>query len=298
MTGSKWFYPKGELAAGPWDVVVDQSIAGWEHSGLRVATIAAGESLALDEPGIERLIVPLAGSFAVDHADATTKLEGRSSVFAGPTDVLYASSGVAVTISGEGRVAIAEAPTDVVHPVQYIAKADVPVELRGSGKCSRQVHNFGLPGVLEASKLIVCELITPSENWSTYPAHKHDQNVPGHESALEEIYYFEAQVTRDAKAPDNAEPFAMFSTYSSPAGEIEINASVKDGDVVLVPFGYHGPLVAAPGYDNYYFNVMAGPDPDRAWHINDDPNQAWVREYWEQQPMDPRLPYTDSLKGS
>src|SRR5699024_10957747 len=75
--------------------------------------------------------------------------------------------------------------------------------------------------------------------------------------------------------------FGMFSTYCSPAGDIDINAMVYTGDVALVPYGYHGPAVAAPGYDLYYLNVMAGPDPERIWLINDDPAHAWVRKQWK-----------------
>jgi 5-deoxy-glucuronate isomerase len=84
----------------------------------------------------------------------------------------------------------------------------------------------------------------------------------------------------------------MFSTYSSPAGQIEIDSQVKTGDVALVPYGYHGPAVAAPGYDMYYLNVMAGPDPERTWLISDDPAHGWVRETWEGQQLDSRLPFT------
>ncbi len=86
-------------------------------------------------------------------------------------------------------------------------------------------------------------------------------------------------------------PFGMFSTYSSPAGAIDINAMVQSGDVALVPYGYHGPAVAAPGYDLYYLNVMAGPGVERAWLISDDPHHAWVRQAWTAEDIDPRLPY-------
>ena len=89
----------------------------------------------------------------------------------------------------------------------------------------------------------------------------------------------------------------MFSTYSSPAGDIDINAMVRTGDIALVPYGFHGPAVAAPGYDLYYLNVMAGPDPDRAWHITDDPAHAWVRDSWQGQEFDDRLPYRDDAGG-
>ncbi len=51
-------------------------------------------------------------------------------------------------------------------------------------------------------------------------------------------------------------------------------AEVRTGDVVLVPHGWHGPAIAAPGADLYYLNVMAGPGAERAWLICDDPAHA------------------------
>ena len=68
---------------------------------------------------------------------------------------------------------------------------------------------------------------------------------------------------------------------------------MRTGDVVLVPHGYHGPSVAAPGYHMYYLNVMAGPGVERAWKIVDDPEHAWLRGTWDDQPVDPRLPLHD-----
>jgi 5-deoxy-glucuronate isomerase len=67
---------------------------------------------------------------------------------------------------------------------------------------------------------------------------------------------------------------------------------VRSGDVVLVPYGWHGPSMAAPGYDMYYLNVMAGPGEERAWRFCDDPAHAWVRATWTDQAVDPRLPMT------
>jgi 5-deoxy-glucuronate isomerase len=56
--------------------------------------------------------------------------------------------------------------------------------------------------------------------------------------------------------------------------------------------------MAAPGYDLYYLNVMAGPAPERAWRFCDDPAHAWVRGTWEGQAIDPRLPMTSSGGGT
>ncbi len=286
---SDWFHPRGALSDGPWETVVGAGLPGWQHTGSRIAVLDGG-AVRLEAGPVERMVVPLAGSFTVETLDRTVGLDGRESVFDGPTDVLFVGIGTEMTITGAGRVAVAEAPATEPLPTALIRREDVPVEIRGAGRSTRQVHNFGTPGALAAQKLIVCEVITPAENWSSFPPHKHDVTTET-ESRLEEIYYFEVATGRGVTAPASADPFGMFATYSSPKGPIDITALVRTGDVALVPFGYHGPAVAAPGYDLYYLNVMAGPEPARAWKISDDPAHAWIRDTWQQQPADPRLPY-------
>ena len=49
-----------------------------------------------------------------------------------------------------------------------------------------------------------------------------------------------------------------------------------DGDVVLVPRGYHM-VGAPPGYECYYLNVMAG--PTRLWHFTVDPDHVWLMDW-------------------
>lgn len=301
MNEQRWFHRRGELRRDGWESVVDATTPGWQHTGIRVADLGDGDHLVLDGIAVERIIVPLAGSFTVTHhhhpGEWESRLHGRPSVFAGPTDVLYLPAGTTAEIRGRGRVAVTEAPTSERRAWRYIAASETPVELRGKGSSSREVHNFGTPQALDAARLIVCEVITPAENWSSYPPHKHDEHIPGHESRLEEIYYFESAPAQGAAASADADAaFGMFSTYASSAGEIDINAMVRTGDIALVPYGYHGPAAAAPGYDLYYLNVMAGPDPDRAWLISDDPAHAWVRESWDGQELDPRLPFNDDSR--
>ena len=302
MSEQSWFYPRGALAREEWESVVDDSIPGWTHAWLRVRALQAGVPVNLEACDRERMFVPLQGGAILRWASATGEgeltLRGRTSVFDGPTDVAFIGSHTSVEVEGAGRLAIAEAVATSERPVAYLPREDVPVEIRGAGRSTRQVHNFGVPGALDADSLIVCEVITPSENWSSYPAHKHDELIPGVESKLEEIYYFEADVSSVPAAlgaagasVDGAEPFGMFAAYSSPQGEIAINALVHTGDIALVPHGYHGPAAAAPGYDLYYLNVMAGPAAEREWRITDDPHQSWVRDLWAGQPADPRLPY-------
>ena len=294
-----WFFKKGELSQDGWDVLVDSSIEGWQHTGLKIGTLLGGHSFHIPADGVERIIFPLEGSgITVEYREAGQSgfqsqfLNGRESVFHGTADLIYVSVDTEIKISGDGRVAIGEAPAKNPKPVRYIKASEVPVFVRGAGRESRQVHNFGVPETLDADRFIVVEVIVPAGNWSGVPAHKHDTYVPGVESNLEEIYYFETAVSRTVTAPVNADPVGYLRGYASDDRAYDVLEEVRSGDVGLVPWGWHGPVSAAPGADLYFFNVMAGPDPDRSWNITDDPNHAWVRETWHHQDPDPRLPYT------
>jgi 5-deoxy-glucuronate isomerase len=293
---NEYLFPRGTLSRDGWESIVDDTVPGSKHTQLQVREMH-GESVDLSSGAIERLVVPLAGAFRIRHSGGEVNLEGRETVFEGPTDVFFSGADEALAISGTGRIAVAAAPTNTRKPSRHIGKSEVPVELRGTGSSTRQVHNFGTPETLDTTALIVCEVITPAGNWSSYPGHKHDEAIPGVETELEEIYYFEAAVTRGVDGPEHTDPFGSFSTYSSSAGEIETRALVKTGDIAMVPYGYHGPAAAAPDYDLYYLNVMAGPGPERAWRFTDDPRQTWVRTRWKGLSSDPRLPYRSPNQG-
>jgi 5-deoxy-glucuronate isomerase len=183
-----------------------------------------------------------------------------------------------------GRFALPSAVCERRLPFRHQGADRVPVELRGAGAASRQVNNFCTPEAFEADALIACEVLTPAGNWSSYPPHKHDEDRLGEESVLEEIYYFEVA---DGPAGPGLGYHRVYGTADRP---IDVTAEVRTGDVVLVPHGWHGPSMAAPGYHLYYLNVMAGPSADRAWLICDDPAHTWVRDTWADQDPDPRLP--------
>ena len=278
------FYIPARSAAPPYTVDVTPESAGWTEAGLKVVELESSTRLTLPTGDSEVMILPLAGQGTVAAGGEVLELSPRTSVFDGPADMVYIGAGNTFTLGGSGRFAICAARAKQQLPNRRVAAADVPVELRGTGNCSRQVHNFGTAGVFEADSLIACEVITPGGNWSSYPAHKHDEESPV-ESELEEIYYFEI-----ASGPGDSRGFGYHRVYGTPARPIDVLEEVRTGDVVLVPHGYHGPSVAAPGYHMYYLNVMAGPGEERAWKIVDDPEHAWLRATWEHHDVDPRLP--------
>ena len=303
---AQWVRPLGSVSEDGWEVLIDHRIEGWTHTGLSVGVFADGVSRTVETGKRECIVVPLAGSVAVSCVDAQgekheAELTGRESVFAGPTDVAYLprEAEATVTARGAARVAVtwalaskAQAP----QPFRHVAAHEVPVEFRGAGTSSREVRNFGVPGVLHADSLIACEVVTPAGNWSSYPPHKHDQEREGVETELEEIYYFE--VRREAghlaevsdESPDQGDPIGYQRVYGTADRPIDVLAEVRTGDVVLVPHGWHGPTMATPGYDLYFLNVMAGPGAERAWLICDDPAHGWVRNTWAAHAVDPRLP--------
>ena len=278
---------RGSTASDGFALVVTPQSAGWGLSSLRIADLVAAQPFSFETGADEMLVLPLSGACEVTCDGETLALAGRPGVFAGPTDFAYLPRGSRVTLASAagGRFALPGARARGRLPFRYGPVTGVPVELRGAGSMSRQVNNFCTPDAFAADRLIACEVLTPGGNWSSYPPHKHDEQRPG-ESQLEEIYYFEV-----ADGPA-AEGVAYQRVYGDAHRPVDVLAEVRTGDVVLVPHGWHGPSMAAPGYDLYYLNVMAGPGDDRAWLICDDPAHAWVREAWPGVPADPRLPFT------
>ena len=191
-----------------------------------------------------------------------------------------------LTSADGARIALPGSKATTDKPLRYCPRSEVGTGLRGAGPSSRQVNNYALGNDVETSHLLACEVLTPGGNWSSYPPHKHDEHTEV-ERVLEEIYYYQVRA-----GEGDAEGFALQRIYPSPGHDIDVCTEVRGGDVVVMPYGYHGPSVAAPGYDLYYLNVMAGPAEDSVWLMTDDPHHTWVRQTWEGQEVDPRLPMT------
>jgi 5-deoxy-glucuronate isomerase len=283
----------GATATDVYALELGPERAGWGFSGLRVLELGAAGAHALDAGEDELVVLPLEGSCTVTVDGEPFGLDGREGVFAGLTDVVYVPRDSRVEIAAErgGRFALPSARASRRLEPRRVGAEDVAVELRGAGQASRQVNNFCGPDLAIADRLIAVEVLTPAGNWSSYPPHKHDEDVPGVETALEEIYYFEV-----APSAAGAPGFGFQRVYGSgPGREIDVTAEVRSGDVIVMPHGYHGPSMAAPGYDLYYLNVMAGPG-DRAWRFTDDPDHAWIRDTWAAQELDARLPLTTAAR--
>lgn len=160
------------------------------------------------------------------------------------------------------------------HPPQLVTPAEIEVEIRGGGNATRQINKIIRPE-FSAHRLLVVEVYTPSGNWSSYPPHKHDTHNPPAEVDLEEIYYYRV---------DKPEGYAIQKVYT-PDRRLDETMTVRNGDLVIIPEGYH-PVVAAHGYNVYYLNALAG--SARSMAASDDPDYVWVRKTWRDK--DPRVP--------
>lgn len=240
--------------------------AGWRYVGFAVYRLGAGEKMSDDLPDRETCIVVLSGRVDVTAADATfADVGGRASVFdAAAPHAVYVGAGTAFTVAAQGpaEVALCTAPGSPGRASRRILAGEIGVEERGRGTNRRIVRNI-LPETAPADSLLVVEVITPGGNWSSYPPHKHDDDNVPEESALEETYYHRL---------DPPQGFAFQRVYTDDRS-LDETLSVADGDVVLVPRGYH-PVGAPHGYDLYYLNVMAG--PRRTWIFTNDPAHDWI----------------------
>ena len=288
MNDTPYVIRAGATAHDVYEIDLSPQRAGWEWSSLRVVCLEPSQSVALSGGDAEFLVLPLSGGCTVEADGQTFAITGRESVFTDITDYLYVPRDTDITISSDegARLALPGAKATADLPLRYCPRTEVGTGLRGAGPSSRQVNNYALGNAVDTSHLLACEVLTPGGNWSSYPPHKHDEHTDV-ERVLEEIYFYQVR-----PGAGDAQGFALQRIYPSPGHDIDVCTEVRDGDIVVMPYGYHGPSVAAPGYDLYYLNVMAGPAEDSVWLMTDDPHHTWIRQSWESEDIDPRLPMT------
>jgi len=238
--------------------------AGWTYVGFALDRLAPGETSGAETGDRETCLVFVTGRgrVEVDGRDLG-ELGERMTPFEGPPAAVYVPAGSAwrVTASTGLELAICSAPgLRGAHPTRIV---DVhPQITRGTGTNTRYVTNI-LPETDPAHALLVVEVITPGGHTSSYPPHKHDTDDLPRESLLEETYYHRLNPSQG---------FALQRVYTDDRS-LDEALVIEDGDVTLVPRGYH-PVAALHGYDVYYLNVMAG--PHRTWKFHNAPEHEWL----------------------
>jgi 5-deoxy-glucuronate isomerase len=248
-------------------LAITPASAGWKYVGFELRRLTAGREATLATADKEICVVVLTGTAEIDVDDVSfPQLGGRKSVFDdAPPGAVYAPAGSRIRIQARSaaEIALCSAPASAAGEPRVITGDRMSQEVRGEGTNRRFVRNV-LPQTESAQRLLVVEVITPGGHWSSYPPHKHDTDAPPAESQLEETYYHRL---------NPAQGFAFQRVYTDDRS-LDETVCVEDGDVVLVPRGYH-PVGAPHGYDLYYLNVMAG--PVRSWIFRDDPAHAWIK---------------------
>ncbi len=250
---------------------------GFEFLAFQNCKLAAGQRFGGQTGSRELAVVLLGGVCSVGSSAGDFQRFGqRRNVFGGLPYTLYLPIETEFELRAESDcdVALCYCRAEERHPARLIPPAEVRVEIRGGGNATRQINHMIEPG-FPAHRLLVCEVYTPSGNWSSYPPHKHDVHAPPAEVDLEEIYYYRI---------DRPEGYAIQRVYTRDR-RLDATLTVRDGQLVLIPEGYH-PVVAAHGYNVYYLNALAG--SARSMAASDDPDYAWVRQTWTAR--DPRLP--------
>jgi 5-deoxy-glucuronate isomerase len=238
-----------------------------EYVGFKVVDLMPGAKYAEQLSKRECCVVALTGKINVtDFEQSFESIGTRESVFEKkPTDSVYMSNGRKFEVEAvtNARVVFCYSPSHTPLPTKLIKAADNGIENRGKYNNQRLVHNILPDSNPSANSLLVVEVFTEAGNWSSYPPHKHDQdNLPA-ESFLEETYYHEINPRKG---------FVFQRVYTDDRATDE-TMTVENGDVVLVPAGYH-PVGVPDGYTSYYLNVMAG--PKRIWKFHNDPDHEWI----------------------
>lgn len=257
--------PNAPSADGGVIDITPQS-AGWTYVGFAVHRLEPGQQFRIAQDGREACIMVLTGTASIEAGGILHRdLGGRRTVFEdAPPGAVYLPANVPCTVTASDRceIAICTAPGTGAGESRRIAPDRMSVEHRGQGTNARRVRNI-LPETEPAESLLITEVITPGGHWSSYPPHRHDEDAEPRVTALEETYYHRLQPPQG---------FAFQRVYTDDRS-IDETLCVEDGDVVLVPRGYH-PVGTPHGYDLYYLNVMAG--PTRKWIFHNDPAHAWI----------------------
>ena len=260
--------------------------AGWELLNFGARTLNQKEKWKHYTRENEMLIVLLGGKFSIQTDSGSWITEkSRKDVFSGLPHAVYLSRHQEFTLKAESEfldIAYGWCSTDQDHPIQFIDPHKVDelgIEIRGGDNATRQINGILPPGS-DCHHLVSVEVYTPSGNWSSFPAHKHDTrkvdvNNKVMEARLEETYFYKI---------DRPQGYAIQQVYTNDRSLDEI-AVAKNNDIVMVPKGYH-PVVAGHGYNVYYLNFLTGSDQSLA--NSDDPDHAWIYNSWKGR--DPRIP--------
>jgi len=207
------------------------------HYG-RIVLDAGDAPLRFDTAGLETGFIALRGS-------ASIQADGRAFTL-DRYDALYVPRDAQVEVkAGRDGCDLAEiaAPVEGKYPLQFIDFDDVQknpgLHFAAGGPANQRDLNILIGKNVEAGRILAGVTFSAPGNWTSWPPHEHA-------AMLEEAYLY-----IDMPAP----AFGVQLVYTN-SSEPELATIVREGDVVLMPQGYH-PNVAAPGGAINFLWMMA-----------------------------------------
>lgn len=222
---------------------------------FNIVRLSAGERFVSTVEGYETCVVPATGTIDVQIGDwSADGVGGRGEdVWDGEPNAVYVPVGAAAEMTAvtDCEVFIAGAAFDEVYAPFVVRAGDIDPVQYGSDdtKTHRKIkHLLGQNPPGKVGRLLVSELYTVGAGgWSGFPPHKHDTDRLPDESHHDEVYNFRFR-------PGHGFGMQLLQREDGEVGEAY---HIVDGSTLQIDKGYH-PCVAAPGYEMYYFTILAG----------------------------------------
>lgn len=220
---------------------------------FNIVRLALGSKYRYQLPNYESCVVPATGTVSIQVDEKRFANIGRrvENVWDGDPEAVYygTTSSVEIIAKTDAEIFIAGAKYKKTLAPFAITPTDIDVVQYGSDetKTHRKIkHILGQHQGDRVGRLLVSELYTVGEGgWSGFPPHKHDEDRLPVESRHNEVYNFRFN-------PEQGFGLQLLETE-----EKSDSHHVKNGSTIIIDKGYH-PCVAAPGYEMYYFTVLAG----------------------------------------
>ncbi len=239
-----------------------------------IVKLKRGETFNSQVEGYETCFVPATGSVDVQVGELNFPEVGkRLHIWEGDPEGVYVPLSMEAKltcVSAEAEVFVAGAKHDEVYKAFVVREADIDPIQYGSDdtKTHRKIkHILGQNPPGKVGKLLVSELFTVGAGgWSGFPPHKHDTDNLPEETRHDEVYNFRFN-------PPHGFGAQFLTREGEESGDVY---HIRNGSTILVDKGYH-PCVAGPGYEMYYFTILAGLS-QRPLHQNFHPEHAYQLE--------------------